>query len=218
MIYALRVNKQCKHFDKYHESWLFKLAIYSRFFNNHRQCQIVRFLIWEIEEEENAPWYQTWVKYLILCLGFKLCLFLNSKSVNWARIMPAEEGDHIFGSPANSPTEKKKNTSAAKQTNIFSFSLFLGRPVQWMENVIWQGIRSMTRFCSKIGWKWKWSEKCRKSEISLIWCISTTNNVKSCKKFNETAQTANFTYFLLTSCENRVYDIPSLSCKWRLSQ
>ena len=91
MSYALRVNKQCKHFDKYHESWLFKLAIYSRFFNNHRQCQIVRFLRWEIEEEENAPWYQTWVKYLILCLGFKLCLFVN-KSVNWARIMPAEGG------------------------------------------------------------------------------------------------------------------------------
>ena len=66
-----------------------------------------------------------------------------------------------------------------------------------------QGIRSMTRFCSKIGWKWKWSEKCRKSEISLIWCISTTNNVKSCKKFNETAQTANFTDFSLTSCEYR---------------
>ena len=66
-----------------------------------------------------------------------------------------------------------------------------------------QGIRSMTRFCSKIGWKWKWSEKCRKSEISLIWCISTTNNVKSCKKFNETAQTANFTDFPLSSCEYR---------------
>ena len=52
-------------------------------------------------------------------------------------------------------------------------------------------------------WKWKWSGKCRKSEISLIWCISTTNNVKSCKKFNETAQTANFTDFSLTSCEYR---------------
>ena len=68
---------------------------------------------------------------------------------------------------------------------------------------IGQGIRSMTRFCSKIGWKWKWSGKCRKSEISLIWCISTTNNVKSCKKFNETAQTANFTDLSLTSCEYR---------------
>ena len=64
---------------------------------------------------------------------------------------------------------------------------------------IWQGIRSMTHFCSKIGWKWKWSGKCRKSEISLIWCISTTNKVKSCKKFNETA---NFTDFSLISCGN----------------
>ena len=27
--------------------------------------------------------------------------------------------------------------------------------------------------------------------------------MKSCTKFNETSQTANFTYFLLTSCENR---------------
>ena len=50
---------------------------------------------------------------------------------------------------------------------------------------------------------WKWSEKCRESEICLIWCISTTNNVKLCKKFNETAETANFTYFSLTSCEYR---------------
>ena len=72
-----------------------------------------------------------------------------------------------------------------------------------ISNWLRQGIRSMTRFCSKIGWKWKWSEMCRKSEISLIWCISTTNNVKSCKKFDETAQTANFTDFSLTSCEYR---------------
>ena len=66
--------------------------------------------------------------------------------------------------------------------------------------IIWQALRSMTRCCSKVGWKW--SEKCRKNEISLIWCISTTNNVKSCKKFNETAQTVNFNYFSLISCEN----------------
>ena len=74
--------------------------------------------------------------------------------------------------------------------------------LEWCVRV-WQGLRSMTRFCSKIGWKWKWSEKCRKNEISLIWCISTTNNVKSCKKINETAETANFTDFPLSSCEYR---------------
>ena len=80
---------------------------------------------------------------------------------------------------------------------------FLKKMIKSNELWIRQGIRSMTRFCSKIGWKWKWSEKCRKNEISLIWCISTTNNVKSCKKFDETAQTANFTDFSLTSCEYR---------------
>ena len=40
----------------------------------------------------------------------------------------------------------------------------------------------------------KW---CQKSEMSIIWCISITNNVKWNKKFNETAQMANFTYFQL---------------------
>ena len=92
--------------------------------------------------------------------------------------------------------------------NLILGHIFFTRPPlpetqSYISQRIWQGIRSMTRFCSKIGWKWKWSEKCRKSEISLIWCISTTNKVKSCKKFNETAQTANFTDFLLTFCENR---------------
>ena len=54
-------------------------------------------------------------------------------------------------------------------------------------------MQHMTAFQIKVGWKWKWSEKCRKSEISLIWFISTTNNVKSCKTFNKTSQTANLT-------------------------
>ena len=40
-------------------------------------------------------------------------------------------------------------------------------------------------------WKWKWSNGVGKSEMSIIWCISITNNVKPCKKINETAQTKN---------------------------
>ena len=32
---------------------------------------------------------------------------------------------------------------------------------------IWQLFRSMTRLGSKVGWKLTWSQKCRKSEISL---------------------------------------------------
>ena len=39
--------------------------------------------------------------------------------------------------------------------------------------------------------------------FSLIWCMSAINNVKSRKKINETAETANFTDFSLTSCGNR---------------
>ena len=39
-------------------------------------------------------------------------------------------------------------------------------------------------------------------KASLIWCISITNNEKSSKKVNETAQTANFTDFPLISCGN----------------
>ena len=36
----------------------------------------------------------------------------------------------------------------------------------------------------------------------IIWCISFTNNVKSNKNINETAQTANFTDFPLIFCGN----------------
>ena len=30
------------------------------------------------------------------------------------------------------------------------------------------------------------------NEMYIFWCISITNNMESCKKFNEKAQTANF--------------------------
>ena len=38
----------------------------------------------------------------------------------------------------------------------------------------------------------KWSNGVKISEMGIFWCISITNNVESCKKFNEKAQTANF--------------------------
>ena len=53
----------------------------------------------------------------------------------------------------------------------------------------------------KVGWKWKWSNGTGKSEMSIIWCISITNNVKWNKKFNETAQMANFTVFTMCGRE-----------------
>ena len=39
--------------------------------------------------------------------------------------------------------------------------------------------------------KWCW----QKSELDIFWCISITNNVKSCKKIDERGQTAKFTVF-----------------------
>ena len=44
-------------------------------------------------------------------------------------------------------------------------------------------------------WKWKWSNDVEKSKMDLFWCISMPNNVKSCKKIDEKAQTAKFTVF-----------------------
>ena len=42
---------------------------------------------------------------------------------------------------------------------------------------------------------WKWPNGVGNSEMSIIWCISITNNMKTCKKFNERAQTAKFSVF-----------------------
>ena len=62
-------------------------------------------------------------------------------------------------------------------TNLIvnAFFIFICTTVVYIQQgrveYIRQGLRSMTRFCSKIGWKWEWSEKCRKSEISLILVI-----------------------------------------------
>ena len=44
-------------------------------------------------------------------------------------------------------------------------------------------------------WKLKWSNYVRKNEMSTIWCMPIVINVKPCKKWNETAQTTNFTDF-----------------------
>ena len=44
-------------------------------------------------------------------------------------------------------------------------------------------------------WKWKWSNGVEKSEIDLFWCISMTNNVKSCQKINGRVQTFRFSVF-----------------------
>ena len=53
-------------------------------------------------------------------------------------------------------------------------------------NAIWRSLNYWFHLSPKVGWKW--SNGVGKGEMSIIWCISITNNVKSCKKFNETAQ------------------------------
>ena len=74
-----------------------------------------------------------------------------------------------------------------------------------------QGLSLWFHFSSKIGRKWKWSNGVGKSEISIIWCISITNNVKSCKKIQWNSSKANFTDFPLT--DGAVVE-PQCLCKW----
>ena len=76
-------------------------------------------------------------------------------------------------------------------TIIYEFASLTQQTIMSDNEVwIWQLFRSKTHLGFKVGWKW--SQKYQKSEISLTWCISTINNVKSCKKFNETDQMANY--------------------------
>ena len=42
-------------------------------------------------------------------------------------------------------------------------------------HVLTRSARMILGISAKVGWKWKWSEKCRESELSIICCISTTN-------------------------------------------
>ena len=50
----------------------------------------------------------------------------------------------------------------------------------------------MTRFKNEVRSYCKWSNGVKISEKGIFWCVSITNNVESCKKFNEKAQTTNF--------------------------
>ena len=47
--------------------------------------------------------------------------------------------------------------------------------------------------CHKFGWKW--SNGVGRSQMNLFWCISITNDVKSCNKINENAWMVNFSVF-----------------------
>ena len=60
-------------------------------------------------------------------------------------------------------------------------------------------VRSWMEVIPKVGRNWKWSNEVLKSEISIFWCISMPNNVKSYKKIDEKAQTAKITVFAMGS-------------------
>ena len=58
--------------------------------------------------------------------------------------------------------------------------------------IIRQGSRMRLGVTAKVRRIWKWSNGVKISEMGIFCCISITNNVNSCKKFNEKAQMANF--------------------------
>ena len=60
------------------------------------------------------------------------------------------------------------------------------------QSLLWQASSMRLGFTAKVGRIWKWSYGVEISEMGIFWCISITNNVESCKKINEKAQTANF--------------------------
>ena len=122
---------------------------------------------------DTSTWKKSWRKYWIYLKGGEL-----------GKLWSLPWGGHLIWEPG-------------------IWGGFLSKHLTCPKSSIWRKERLTLGMSPADPWKWKWLGKCRKSEISLIWCISTTNNVKSCKKFNETAQTANFTDFLLTFCENR---------------
>ena len=67
-------------------------------------------------------------------------------------------------------------------------------------------------------WKWKWSYGVEKSETDLFWCISMTNNVKSCKKINRRVQTFRFSVFTMGLCSNRQKNTKTRETKTQITQ
>ena len=57
-------------------------------------------------------------------------------------------------------------------------------PPNGRENGIWQLLSRTYHMSAVRAWKWKRSNGFEKSEIDLFWCISMTNNLKSCKKID----------------------------------
>ena len=76
------------------------------------------------------------------------------------------------------------------------FTRWCSRVATWSNSIT---IRRHLRRCHNMSPPnthfWKWSNGVERVEMDLLWCISMTNNVKSCKKIKRRAQTANFSVF-----------------------
>ena len=65
--------------------------------------------------------------------------------------------------------------------------------ITYMRN-IWQLLSRTHHMSAARPWKWKWSNDVEKSEIDLFWCLSMTNNVKSCKKSMEESKLSDLVF------------------------
>ena len=63
------------------------------------------------------------------------------------------------------------------------------------ETELGHSVRMSLGFCPQKPRNWKWPNSVGKGEMSIFLCISITNNVKTCKKFNESTLTTNFIVF-----------------------
>ena len=85
---------------------------------------------------------------------------------------------------------------------------------------LWQGLRSTIHMSPGDGWKWKWPNVVGKSEMDLFWCISLTNNVKSCKKNQWNSSNGQLHWFPIDflwkwsiMVQNYATQMPFLCCK-----
>ena len=83
---------------------------------------------------------------------------------------------------------------------------------------IWQLLSWTHHMSAARAWKWTWSNGVEKSETDLFWCISMTNNVKSCKKINGRVQTFRFSVFTMGLCWKRQKNTKTRETKTQITQ
>ena len=91
-------------------------------------------------------------------------------------------------------------------------------PFTWQLYCIWQLLSWTHHLSAARAWKWKWSNGVEKSETDLFWCISMTNNVKSCKKINGRVQTFRFSVFTMGLCWKRQKNTKTRETKTQITQ